>query len=439
MSVPVFDALIFARWIITVENDGEVLENHAIAVKNGKIADIVPAQQASALKADTVYHLDRHVVMPGLINLHGHSAMTLLRGLGDDKALMDWLNNTIWPAEGKHVRDEFVFDGSLIAMGEMIRGGTTTINDMYFYHGAMARAGLASGMRTFVGCSILEFPTNYGINADDYIEKGLAERREFLGEDKVTFTLAPHAPYTVSDATFKKVVTLAEQEDMLIHCHIHETADEVAGSLKEHHQRPLARLKALGMLSPRLVAAHMVHLNDEEIELTAKHGVSVAHNPTSNMKLASGIAPVSKLLAAGVNVGIGTDGAASNNKLDMLADTRMAALLAKVGTLDPTAVPAATAIRMATLNGAKALNIEDKVGSVVTGKDADLIAIDLAALETAPVFDPISHVAYAAGREQVSHVWVGGRCLMAERELATLDEAELMTRAENWRARILAK
>lgn len=439
MSVPAFDALIFARWIITVENDGEVLENHAIAIKNGKIADIVPAQQAAALTADTVYHLDRHVVMPGLINLHGHSAMTLLRGLGDDKALMDWLNNTIWPAEGKHVRDEFVFDGSLIAMGEMIRSGTTTINDMYFYHGAMARAGLASGMRTFVGCSILEFPTNYGINADDYIEKGLAERREFLGEDKVTFTLAPHAPYTVSDATFKKVVTLAEQEDMLIHCHIHETADEVAGSVKEHHQRPLARLKALGMLSPRLIAAHMVHLNEEEIELTARHGVSVAHNPTSNMKLASGIAPVSKLLAAGVNVGIGTDGAASNNKLDMLADTRMAALLAKVGTLDPTAVPAATAIRMATLNGAKALNIEDRVGSVVKGKDADLIALDLSALETAPVFDPISHVAYAAGREQVSHAWVGGRCLMAGRELATLDEAELKTRAESWRARILAK
>jgi len=436
MAATVFDALIFARWIITVEHDGEILENHAIAIKNGKIAAIVPAKDASALQADTVHHLDRHVVMPGLINLHGHSAMTLLRGLGDDKALMDWLTNTIWPAEGKHVRDEFVFDGSLIAMGEMIRGGTTTINDMYFYHGAVARAGLACGMRTFVGCSILEFPTNYGNNADDYIEKALAERREFLGEDKVTFTLAPHAPYTVSDATFKKVVTLAEQEDMLIHCHIHETADEVAGSVKEHHQRPLSRLKALGLLSPRLVAAHMVHLNDEEIELAARHGVSVAHNPASNMKLASGIAPVAKLLAAGVNVGIGTDGAASNNKLDMLADTRMAALLAKVGTLDPTAVPAATAIRMATLNGAKALNIGDKVGSVVEGKDADLIALDLSALETAPVFDPISHVAYAAGREQVSHVWVGGQCLLQERQLKTLDEGALLARAEDWRGRI---
>lgn len=439
MAETVFDALIFARWIITVERDGEILENHAIAIKNGKIAAIIPAQDAASLQADTVHRLDRHVVMPGLINLHGHSAMTLLRGLGDDKALMDWLNNTIWPAEGKHVRDEFVFDGSLLAMGEMIRGGTTTINDMYFYHGAVARAGLAAGMRTFVGCSILEFPTNYGNNADDYIEKALAERRQFLGEDKVTFTLAPHAPYTVSDATFKKVVMLAEQEDMLIHCHIHETAEEVSGSVKEHHQRPLARLKALGLLSPRLVAAHMVHINDEEIELTARHGVSIAHNPTSNMKLASGIAPVTKLLAAGVNVGIGTDGAASNNKLDMLADTRMAALLAKVGTLDPTAVPAATAIRMATLNGAKALNIDDKVGSVVVGKDADLIALDLSALETAPVFDPISHVAYAAGREQVSHVWVGGQNLMQERKLKTLDEAALLTRAEDWRARIQAK
>ena len=226
---------------------------------------------------------------------------------------------------------------------------------------------------------------------------------------------------------------------MLIHCHIHETADEVGNSVKEHHQRPLARLQQLGLLSPRLVAAHMVHLNDEEIELVAKHGVSVAHNPSSNMKLASGIAPIPKMLQAGIAVGIGTDGAASNNKLDMLAETRLAALLAKVGTLDPTSVPAATAIRMATLNGARALGIDDKVGSIVAGKQADLIAIDLSAIETAPAFDPISHVVYAAGREQVSHVWVKGQALLEQRQLKTLDEAALKARAEDWRHRILAK
>ncbi|WP_434630069.1 TRZ/ATZ family hydrolase [Chromobacterium sp. CV08] len=439
MSQSRYEKIISARWIITVETDGEILENHAVAIKDGRIAAILPAADAAALDADERLELPDHVLMPGLINLHGHSAMTLLRGLADDKALMDWLQNHIWPAEGKHVRDDFVFDGALLAMGEMIRGGTTTINDMYFYNAAMARAGLASGMRTFVGCSILEFPTNYASNADDYIAKGMAERSQFLGEDLLTFTLAPHAPYTVSDDTFRKVVTLAEQEDMLIHCHIHETAEEVENSVKEHGQRPLARLQQLGLLSPRLVAAHMVHLNDAEIELAAKYGVAAAHNPASNMKLASGIAPIGKMLAAGIAVGIGTDGAASNNKLDMLAETRLAALLAKVGSLDPTTVPAAAAIRMATLNGARALGIADKTGSVKQGKDADLIAIDLSALETAPAFDPISHVVYAAGREQVSHVWVKGRTLMAGRKLATLDEGNLKARADDWRNRILAK
>lgn len=432
-----YQLVISSRWMITVESRGEVLENHAIAIRDGKIAAILPASQAAALPAERRVHLGSHVLMPGLINLHGHSAMTLLRGLADDLALMDWLQNHIWPAEGQHVRDDFVFDGALLAMAEMIRGGTTTINDMYFFHGAMARAGLAAGMRTFVGCSILEFPTPYAVNADDYLTKSLAERREFLGEDLITFTLAPHAPYTVSDDTFRKVVTLAEQEDMLIHCHIHETAGEVADSVKQHHQRPLARLKALGLLSPRLIAAHMVHLTPEEIELAAAHGLSVAHNPASNMKLASGIAPVPQLLAAGVNVGIGTDGAASNNKLDMLAETRLAALLAKVGTLEPTSVPAATALEMATLNGARALGIDDKVGSIKIGKQADVIAIDLSALETAPVFDPVSHVVYAAGREQVSHVWVNGQELMTARALRTLDESALKAKADAWRRRIV--
>lgn len=439
MQNTAFDQLISARWIITVEQDGQVLENHAVAVRNGRIVAILRPEEIAAANAAERIDLPQHVLMPGLVNLHGHSAMTLLRGMADDKALMDWLQNHIWPAEGKHVSDAFVFDGALLAMGEMFRSGTTTINDMYFFHAAMGRAGLAAGMRTFVGCSILEFPTVYGQNADDYIAKGMAERQQFLGEELITFTLAPHAPYTVADDTFRKVITLAEQEDMLIHCHIHETMDEVNGSIDQYQQRPLARLANLGLLSPRLIAAHMVHLTDEEIALVAKHGVSIAHNPTSNMKLASGIAPVQKLLAAGVNVGIGTDGAASNNKLDMLSETRMGALLAKVGTLDPTAVPAATAIRMSTLHGAQALGIADKVGTVSVGKQADLIAVDLSAVETSPQFDPISHIVYAAGREQVSHVWVNGRAVLRERQLTTLDEAELKAKAEDWRVRILAK
>ena len=330
-----FDQLISARWIITVEQDGVVLENHAVAIADGRIAAILSPEQIAGADAAERIELGNHVLMPGLVNLHGHSAMTLLRGMADDKALMDWLQNHIWPAEGKHVSDEFVYDGALLAMGEMFRSGTTTINDMYFFHDAMARAGLQAGMRTFVGCSILEFPTAYGQNADDYIAKGLADAANYQGNELITFTLAPHAPYTVSDDTFRKVVALADEHDMLIHCHIHETQDEVNGGVAEHGVRPLARLDKLGMLSPRLIAAHMVHLTDEEIALCAERGVAIAHNPTSNMKLASGIAPVQKLLDAGVTVGIGTDGAASNNKLDMLSETRMGGAAGQSGHAEP--------------------------------------------------------------------------------------------------------
>lgn len=437
--MPHADLLVDARWIVPVEPHATVLEHHSLAVSGGRIAAILsPAERAHWQAGETV-SLPSHVLLPGLINLHGHSAMTLLRGYADDLALMDWLTNHIWPAEGRHVRDDFVFDGTSLAMAEMIRSGTTTINDMYFFHGAVARAGIRAGLRTFVGCTILEFPTNYAICADEYLQKALAERQEYLGEERVTFTLAPHAPYTVSDDTFRKIVTTAEQADMLVHCHIHETAGEVADSLRDHGVRPLARLASLGLLSPRLTAAHMVHVDDSDLELAARYGISVAHNPTSNMKLASGIAPVSRMLHAGINVGIGTDGAASNNKLDMLADTRMAALLAKVGTLEPTAVPAATALRMATLNGARALGIDDRVGSLETGKQFDAIALNLDCIETAPAFDPISHLVYAAGREQVEEVWVAGERLLQAGRLTTLDLPVLKATAAEWRERIAAR
>ena len=437
MSLSV-DLLIQARWIIPVEKDGEVLDNHALAISQGKIVAIVPPEGIAQVSAKEHLTLNTHALIPGLVNLHCHAAMTLLRGYADDLALMDWLQNHIWPAEGAHVSDQFVYDGTLLGMAEMIRGGVTTVNDMYFYNSAVARAGLAAGMRTFVGCSVLEFPTRYASNADEYIAKGLKERDEFLGEDLITFTLAPHAPYTVSDDTFRKVITLADELDLPVHCHIHETQHEIDTSLSEHHVRPLARLHALGLLSPRLMAAHMVHLTESEMALAARHGVSIAHNPTSNMKLASGIAPIQACLAAGVNVGIGTDGAASNNKLDMLADMRMAALLAKVGTLDPTTVPAATALRMATLNGARALGIDHLTGSLCAGKAADVVAVDLGSLETAPTFDPISQLVYAAGREQVSHVWVNGKPLLSDRQLTTLNTETLLGRSNDWQGRIRA-
>jgi 5-methylthioadenosine/S-adenosylhomocysteine deaminase len=435
MSHQTFNTIIHARWLLTVESS-EILHHHSLAIKDGQIAAIAPTDETSDWAADEVITLDEHVLMPGLINLHGHSAMTLLRGYADDLQLMDWLHNHIWPAEGKHVDDAFVYDGSLIGMAEMIRSGTTSINDMYFYHSAVARAGAAAGMRTFVGCSILEFPTNYAQNADEYISKAMAEREEYLNNELITFTLAPHAPYTVSDETFKKITDIALKNDMLVHCHIHETMDEVNDSVRDHGKRPLARLNDIGFLENKLIAAHMVHLTDDEIALTASKNISIAHNPNSNMKLASGIAPIAQAMAAGVNVGIGTDGAASNNKLDMLNETRQAALLAKVGTCNPTDVPSFQAIQMATINGAKALHIADKTGSIKVGKQADIIAINMAELETAPTFDVISHIVYAAGREHVTHTWVNGQCLMKQRQLLTLDETALKAMAKKWQTRI---
>ncbi|QDQ25190.1 TRZ/ATZ family hydrolase [Chitinimonas arctica] len=427
------------RWLIPVEPRGTVLENHALVIEGERIVAILPSESARLqFPAAEQLALPEHALLPGLINLHAHSAMSLLRGLADDLALMEWLNEHIWPAEKQHVSDEFVYDGTLHAMAEMLRGGTTTVNDMYFYHEAVARAGIASGMRTVVGCSILEFPTAYGLHADDYLSKALTAREAFRGESLVDFMLAPHAPYTVSDQTFGKIVTLADQFDMGIHCHIHETRDEIDGSLKQYGVRPLERLRALGLLSPRLIAAHMVYADDGEIALLAEHGVHIAHNPASNLKLASGFARVTAMQQAGINVGIGTDGAASNNRLDLLGDLRLAALLAKAESANPTALNAAAALETATLAGARALGQANRIGSLVVGKQADVIAIDLSALETQPLFDPISQIVYAAGREQVSHVWVAGRCLLRQGELTTLDQDQLKAKARWWQSRIKA-
>ncbi|MFZ6657166.1 TRZ/ATZ family hydrolase [Undibacterium sp. TJN19] len=428
---------IHPKYLVPVEPRSVMLTEHALVIQEEKILAILPSAEARQQYPDARHlELSGHALLPGMVNLHGHSAMSLLRGLADDLSLMDWLHNHIWPAEKKHVSEEFVFDGSVYAMAEMLRGGTTTINDMYFHHEAVARAGLHAGMRTVVGCSVLEFPTGYANDADAYLEKAMAARQTFQGQKGVEFRLAPHAPYTVSDATFRKIIELADKHDMGIHCHIHETMDEVNDSLKEHGMRPLQRLHQLGLLSSRLIAAHMVHANEDEIALISRQGVHIAHNPASNLKLASGFAPVHAMQAAGVNVGIGTDGAASNNKLDLLGDLRMAALLAKAVSGNPTALNASNALEMATLAGARALGLDHQIGSLQSGKLADVIAIDLSAIETLPLFDPISQIVYAAGREQVSHVWVNGRCVMAERQLQSLDETQLKDKALWWQQRI---
>jgi 5-methylthioadenosine/S-adenosylhomocysteine deaminase len=433
------DTLLHARWIIPVEPDDRVLSGHSLVIHEGRIVAILPTAQAHArYQAQAELQLDQHVLIPGLINAHTHAAMSLLRGLADDLPLMDWLQKHIWPAEGRWVSEEFVHDGSELAIAEMLRGGTTCFSDMYFFPEVTARAAAAAGMRATVGLIMIDFPTVYAGNADEYLAKGLALHDEYRSHPLIRTAFAPHAPYSVSDAPLARVRVLADELDMPIHMHVHETADEVAQSLEQHGQRPLARLRGLGVVSPALLAVHMTQLTDAEIELCAASGVSVLHCPESNLKLASGFCPVQKLLSAGVNVALGTDGAASNNDLDMFGEMRTAALLAKAVSGDASALPAYQALRMATLNGAQALGIADRTGSLSMGKWADVCAVELDSVEATPVYHPLSQLVYASGRHQVSDVWVAGEHLLKERVLTSLDEADILARARLWHARISA-
>jgi 5-methylthioadenosine/S-adenosylhomocysteine deaminase len=436
MNIPV-DLLIEARWIVPVEPGDLVLENHAVVVDKGLIVAILPHDQAATRFAPRqLRQLKNHVIIPGLVNLHAHAAMTLLRGLADDLPLMDWLQNHIWPAEARHVSPQFVHDGTLLACAEMLRGGITCFNDMYFYPKAAAEAAISSGIRASIGLITLDFPTSYAADTDDYLAKGLSVRDEFREEALISFCLAPHAPYTVNDRSFVKVLTLAEQIELPIHLHLHETAQEINDSLRDFGMRPIERLRRLGLLSPGLIGVHAVHLNAEEIKLLAEYGCSIAHCPSSNLKLASGIAPITDLLDHGVNIGLGTDGAASNNRLDQFQEMRLAALLAKGQSGRANAVNAHQALRMATLSGAQALGLDATIGSIVPGKAADLCAVSLDDIELAPCYDPVSHLVYSAGREHVSDVWVGGRIRVQDRQLLENNEIELIKLATLWQNKI---
>jgi 5-methylthioadenosine/S-adenosylhomocysteine deaminase len=436
------DQIIAARWIIPVIPSATTLEHHALVVDGGRIVDLLPQAEAEhKYVAQRTVQLENHVLIPGLINLHTHAAMSLMRGLADDLPLMRWLNEHIWPAEAAHVSDAFVGDGTLLACAEMLRGGITCFSDMYFFPAAAAAAAEKAGMRAMLGLVVLDFPTAYATDADDYLNKGFAVRDELRdsGHGLINTCLAPHAPYTISDRSFAKILTFAEQLDLNIHTHLHETIDEIAKSEAEFGLRPIQRLANLGLVGPSLVAAHGIHLTSNEIELLAERGCHIAHCPTSNLKLGSGIAPVKALLAQGVNVGLGTDGAASNNSSDIFAEMRLAALLAKGASGDAEALPASQALEMATINAAKALGLENDIGSIEIGKRADLTAIDLATVETTPCYDPLSHLIYAAGREQVSHVWVDGALLLEERMLTQIDINEIKEKAKLWQNKLQAR
>jgi len=427
------DTLIHARWVAPVDGRHRLLENHAVAIQHGVIEAVLPSDEARAtFEADAVIERPSHVLLPGLINTHTHAAMNLMRGIANDMPLMPWLADHIWPVENAHMTPEFVADGTDLAMAEMLRSGTTCFNDMYYFPDVVAERVEAVGMRACVGMIVIDFPTVWAANADEYLEKGLALRDAWRGHERISTMFAPHAPYTVSDEPLKKIRTYADEMDLRVHMHVHETAFEVGDAVDKHGQRPLARLQDLGLLTPNFLAVHMTQLTDDEIQRCARNGVHVLHSPESNLKLASGLCPVQKLIDAGVNVALGTDGAASNNDLDMLGEMRTAAFIGKIAADDATAVSADTALRMATANGAEALGLADHTGSITPGKAADLCAIDLDAIETRPVFDPIAAVVYSASREQVTDTWVSGQQLLAERQLTTLDESDIAQRAEQW-------
>ena len=410
-----------------------MLTDHAVAVRDGKIEAVLPAADARTRFADyEAVELADHVLIPGLVNAHTHAAMTLMRGLSDDLPLMRWLEADVWPAEKRHVSADFVRDGTLLACAEMLRGGVTCFNDMYFFPEAALEAALEAGMRSSHGIIVIEIPSAYAADAADYLRKGLELRDRYRDENLASFCLAPHAPYTVSDASFKQIATLAAELDLPVHVHVHETEHEIQASLAERGVRPLERLRRLNLVTPNLIAVHAVHLTPDEVALLARHGCSVAHCPSSNLKLASGFAPIAQLAAAGVNVALGTDGAASNNRLDLLEETRLAALLAKAAAGDAQAMPAQDALRAATLGGAQALGLAERIGSITTGKAADLAAVALRGPELVPCYDPVSHIVYAAGREHVTHVWVAGQLRVAEGKLLGDAFSRLENRSSLW-------
>ncbi len=438
MPQPV-DTLLNARWIIPVEPHGQTLEYHALVIDKGRILDLLPQNMAAARYQATEHlNLDRHLLIPGLINAHTHASMSLLRGLADDLPLLTWLQDHIWPAEARWVDTGFVADGTRLAVAEMLRGGTTCFNDMYFFPEITAAIAREAGLRACIGLIAVDFPTCYAHDFDDYLRKGLDLHQRLREDPLLHSAFAPHAPYTVAASALARIGQLAADLDIPVHIHVHETAAEVARFQQEHGCRPLARLEQLGLLSPRLLAVHMTQLEATEIESLARTGTHVIHCPESNLKLASGFCPVARLAAAGVNVALGTDGAASNNDLDLLGELRTATLLGKGVAGDAAALPAADALRMVTINSARALGLEQDIGSLEIGKSADIVAIDLSYPETEPVYQPLSQLIYATSRRQVSDVWVAGRRLLAEHQLTTLDLAAILARARHWQHNIAA-
>lgn len=438
MPTPVaaLDLLLLPTWLVPVEPAGVVLKEHGLGIRDGRIAFIGPRREALKLAAREIRELPGTLLSPGLINAHGHAAMTLFRGLADDLPLMTWLEQHIWPAEGKWVDEAFVRDGTDLAIAEQIKGGISCFSDMYFFPKVASERVHNSGIRAQIAIPILDFPIPGASNADEAIRQGVELFGDLKHHPRIKIAFGPHAPYTVGDENLEKIRVIAEELDAPIHMHVHETASEVQQAVEQHGERPLERLARMGLLGPRFQAVHMTQISDDDLGLLVESNSSVIHCPESNLKLASGFCPVERLWQAGVNVAIGTDGAASNNDLDLLGETRTAALLAKAVAGSAAALDAHRALRMATLNGARALGLESEIGSLELGKAADLVCFDLSGLAQQPIYDPVSQLIYATGRDCVKHLWVAGKQLLDDRRLTRLDEQQLCTTANAWGQRI---
>lgn len=431
------DTLIHANWVMPIRPKHQLLKDHSIAINKQQIIDILPTEHCKQRYQTSNEHtLNQHLLMPGLINTHGHAAMTLLRGMADDYPLEEWLHKHIWPAEAKWVDEHFVYDGSELAIAEMLRSGITSFSDMYFFPEATAKAASAAGIRAQLSFPIFDFPSAWGKDANDYISKGLKLRDDLGHHSHLTINFGPHAPYTVSDEPLKRIATIAAELDCGIQIHCHETEREIAESLEQYGQRPLARLDKLGLLSPNTQLVHMTQINQQDIQQLQNSGAHVIHCPSSNMKLASGSCPVEQLLSSGINVALGTDSAASNNSLNLFKEVHIAALLAKLSSNNAAALSDWQALELATINGAKALGIDNKAGSLEPQKDADIIAIDFSQIEQHPLYDPASQLVYTDCSSRVSHSWIAGELTLKDRIPTRLNLEKIQNNALHWRNKI---
>ena len=429
--------IISASWIFTSNSEGQLLSDYSIVIENDKIIDLVPQDKVfDEYEANDIYQLTDHILIPGLINTHTHAAMSLFKGFADDLPLQDWLNDYIWPAEKEFINSSFVKDGSILALSEMIKSGVTTFNDMYFFPDATAEAVKELGVRSNIGLVVLDFPTNYATDPEDYLLKGFEFRDKWRNEELITTSIAPHAPYSVSDEAFTLINTYSEELSINIHTHLHETQWEIEDSIEKYGITPVQRLNNLGIIGPSLMAVHCVHLNDQDMATLAKNKVSIVHNPSSNMKLGSGIADIAKMLKQNLNISLGTDSSASNNRLDMMEEMRLAALLIKGSTKSPESFSANEAIKMATINGAKALGLESIIGSIEKNKKADLVAIDLNSIENQPIYNPLTTLVYSSSRSDVSYVWIDGEIKLKDKKLVKIDEERIIQLAKKWQRKL---